>query len=83
MNIRFTLGSTLCFTTMTTLHGTGKLTDSPLVIVAQSSALSLSLPLPPSKRPLSAKAPQHAGLMRQTGFLSPVTLGRVRGRPHA
>ena len=38
MTSRFTLGNTLCFTTMTTLHGTGKLTDSLFVIIAQSSA---------------------------------------------
>ena len=35
---RSMLGSTLCFATMTALHGTGKLTDSPFVIIAQSSA---------------------------------------------
>ena len=28
MTSRFTLGSAPCFTTMTTLHGTGKLTDA-------------------------------------------------------
>ena len=39
MTSRFILISTLCFTTMTTLHGNGKLTDSPFVIIAQSSAV--------------------------------------------
>ena len=35
---RFTLGSTSWFTAMAASHGTGKLADSPLVTVAQSSA---------------------------------------------
>ena len=38
MTSRFTLGSTLCFTKNDRLHETGKLADSPLVIIAQSSA---------------------------------------------
>ena len=35
---RVMLGSTLCLTIETILHGTGKLTKNPFVIVAQSSA---------------------------------------------
>ena len=34
MTSRFTLGSTLCYTIMAILHRTGKLTDSPFVIIA-------------------------------------------------
>ena len=70
MNSRFTLGSALCFTTMTALHGTGKFTDSPLVTVAQSSALSLSLSLslppslPLSRSELSHPFPTHTRRVR-------------------
>ena len=32
------LGSTLCFTTMTTLYRTGKIADIPFVIIVESSA---------------------------------------------
>ena len=75
MNSRFTLGSALCFTTMTALHGTGKFTDSPLVTVAQSSALSLSL---------SPSLPPSLSLAQSSATLFPHTLagcGPCRGRP--
>ena len=50
------LGGTLCFTTMTTLYGTGKLTDSRFVVVAQSCGS----PVDPSQLNEEGKVPSGA-----------------------